>query len=341
MRSSAAVFAGAAWGLSPGAEEDVSAKARRPNFNLIQTYIPVLVICLRGAAFLVGHEQLVRLMLPAEGAAGYLSLKSLCVVSFLAVFLDQFCFMDDRFNAQALFLYPLLAMVLLRRAFDAGCLETRDCTQASYFVVTIVLDVFWSVVSNLYVVNTSMHFFKQVRLYMAASMTLCALHVVTTCFAGNLWEWVLRMVAFYVCVFLMQHLPASTARREDCENERTEVAFFVSLHLLFVHVYVLLGSVVALVGIFCRVYAGSFAPFMSGSWAARSQSAPSQSALSQSAPSQSAHFSSVQHAPAPNPAPIGKPVGLSLSALELAEEGADDDGEDLLEQLRRAKLGAV
>ena len=215
---------------------------------MIQTYSPLLLVCIRAVVFCVVFENI--------GLVVH-SFRTVCFVTFFIVFLDQYVFIADNFNQKIMFLYPVHMMLVL----DKLVIHTRppECADFAHIVSTFVTDILWAILSNVFVLNVSMNFINKPRVFTAMSIFLLCIHTITHCSTNEWWLMFVRIVVFYLCNFLMYHAPAFV--REDRDNNEEHEAkcclcFYVSLHILFVHVYVLMGSVVALFGVFWHMFSG-------------------------------------------------------------------------------------
>ena len=243
----------------------------RPNFNLIQTYTPLFAICLRAFAFIAVTEQLYSLSWTQSSES---HTKFASIVSLLYVFFDHYWFFENDFNFVVVFLYPILAMVMFKHLYNSNS-TTPDCTSNTYIISTLLIDIVWSVLSNLYTVNMSMHFFQKSQVFIVFSLFLCCLHIFSTCFFGSTMEFFLRAFLFYACNFFVYQSPylIDPNIKPDCRNgdsskddklekfngaesiKESRLCFYVSIHILFVNFYVMLGSILALIAIawnFCN-----------------------------------------------------------------------------------------
>lgn len=222
----------------------------RTNFNLIQTYIPLFLCIARGIVFIFVFKQLTIVDV---------SFRSVIVLSFLSVFVDHYMFMLDTFNQNVGYLYCVFAALILDEFIRR--VNPKECEKTSYVLTTIVVDIVWAFVSNLFLLNLSLNFFTTTRPYSMISIFLFGLHAVMMCFTGETWQFMCRLLPFYLCAFLIYHVSALTDFKTDKENrnqnrDHYQLGLYVSLHFLFVQDYVLLGSIFVSTVVFWHIIWG-------------------------------------------------------------------------------------
>ena len=150
-------------------------------------------------------------------------------------------------------MYPIFAMLLFSEMIRS--LEPQaECNEFSFIFVSFIVDIFWSLISNVFILNATLKFLKHTQIISLVCVVLFALHSLTVCAADEPWIFTLRAILFYVCNFLIFNAPIE----DNMIGKDRDLVIFVSLHLLFVHPYVIIGSTLALAGLFWHTYTETF-----------------------------------------------------------------------------------
>ena len=105
--------------------------------------------------------------------------KFASIVSLLYVFFDYWFFEND-FNFVVVFLYPILAMVMFKHLYNSN--STTRLYPNTYIISTLLIDIVWSVLSNLYTVNMSMHFSEISSLHRLLPLLVLSPHLLDVLF---------------------------------------------------------------------------------------------------------------------------------------------------------------
>lgn len=143
--------------------------------------------------------------------------------------------------------------------------EGRSCLSTHSIVSAFVVDSVWAALSNIFVINILLTYFYHHNTHSLCFAALLAIHVMTACELQTSIELALRVPIFLTISMLTYYAPAviknqpqSEKRdqivRESCTTHTHVMILPFSLHILFVHKLVLIGSVVVLIVIFTKIY---------------------------------------------------------------------------------------
>lgn len=211
------------------------------NFQLVSTYVPLLLLLLRSVLLLTAAH-LCAALLEAHGA--------LLVILAVLVYFDAHAFRHNKLNQACGFLCPVALCVLQARVAHGS----QDC-EATYLQVALwSVDMVWAVSCTSYVAIVCYKGYFVVRvLYAALGWAACAVvHALAACAPLDFPHQLIRTVLYYLTCTLFFYVKCSSPLVDRGSYQFAVLHVFV--HIFFVQHYVLLGSVVAAAVVFGAAY---------------------------------------------------------------------------------------
>lgn len=233
-------------------------KGEDVDFRLVHTYVPSFYLTIR-CWFVIGLGLVFTSILTPQHAA-----VALCYVMYS----------DYVVHAHRVYDSALMHTSVIGLAFfleiepphsTSSHNEVRSCLSTHSIVVAFVVDSVWAALSNIFVINILLTYFYHHNTHSLCFAALLAVHIMTACELQTSIELALRVPIFLTISMLTYYAPAviknqpQSEKREDLMREQftthTNVMILpFSLHILFVHKLVLIGSVVVLIVIFTKIY---------------------------------------------------------------------------------------
>ena len=206
----------------------------------VATYLPLIMLLLRAAIFLTAMQVMTILV-------GHIHL--VFAVSAWFVYFDASLFKNDASNRMCGFLVPVALMYGINRLIDiqflSNATQNFNCNISSAtFISHYVLAVTWATTSIfmlIYVFVEIPHPKLDLQLLSFFSGALGIAMLWTECLTKPFPELLLRGMMFYIFTFAFFLLHAY-AQHLHCRRYTT-IGMHISLHLLFVNLYIVAGSV--------------------------------------------------------------------------------------------------
>lgn len=211
---------------------------RDVDFQLVSTYIPVLVLMLRGVGLCVLCEVWYRVLGPRQ---------NLLVVLLVISYSDAYYWRNDKMNSVLGFLCPVV-VCLLTTTDHTLCSPRIDRAHARLPEVAVfwTLQVLWPVTSAYYFAAVIFQLRRPRELALVAFWMLCLSAHCVLLLGGHqsTGDIMLRCMVYYMFGMLFYH---SKARLEAIDrNTHNCMSLHVSLHLLFVDIYIMVPNVAVL-----------------------------------------------------------------------------------------------
>lgn len=223
------------------------------DFKLVWTYIPGLMLMLRGLALLILYFCLVFTLPKTRSSPTHDSIRSDVVIFVLStvVYFDGWSFRHDALSKASGHLGPILLAIVTTGSHLFP--EMPVCPDMASVIVYYISSVAWAASSSFCVVNMLLRLQSfDVHLASVPWAILGLVLLFTDCHKRTSYELVCRVLIFYaLCIFLW----FSQTLQPDLERQR--FAFTVlhaSIHILFVDLYVAFGSVAVWILIFIYYY---------------------------------------------------------------------------------------
>jgi len=211
------------------------------NFQLVSTYVPLLLLLMR-SIFLLTAAHLGAAFLEAHGAF---------VVALVGlVYFDAHAFRNNKLNQACGFLCPVALCVIQARVAR----YSMDC-DATYMQVALwTVDMLWAVSCTSYVAIVCYKGYFVVRVMYAALVwaAFAIVHALAECAPLDFHHQVIRTILYYITCTLFFYVKCSATHVDRASYQFAVLHVFV--HVFFVQHYVLLGSVVAVGGVFGAAY---------------------------------------------------------------------------------------
>lgn len=209
------------------------------NFSLVYTYIPALLMLLRASGLFCLCSLLMALFSsrPTVVVAGVL----------LAVYVDCFCTpQHDRLSKACGFLAPPALCLLLNANIYASTACTESSLASTLFYINSIC---WSCTSSFVCVNhlLNLKFPHNDTLLLLMWSGNAIIHLVVQCEKETIAFLIARCIAFYFIA--ISHWFAQVLMADVDRNSFCHTVLHTATHLLFVHIYMLITSVL----IFCIV----------------------------------------------------------------------------------------
>ena len=202
------------------------------NFHLVSTYVPVLLLIVRAGALIVC----------CAGLKLFLQQCSLPIVICL-VYWDAYAHQHDKLGQVVCFLVPVAL------ALEIECSTPTLCAQQYTWIFLWATDFMWAISSALFLAYYAFDMGNLDFKMCAIVWSICFIaHHVTSCNKLQIWEIALRSVFFYVTSMLYLFSQQRSTRPSQFLTPH------LAMHILFVQLYVFLGSVVVLIFLFVRIY---------------------------------------------------------------------------------------
>jgi len=210
------------------------------DFRLVTTYIPVLMLLARSGLLVVVVDV-------CQRAVTWPS--SLFVLVVVVVYFDAYLFRAQKLNRVCGFLAPVaLGVYVSTRA------PRTHCTGLQVVAMHWAVDLCWAVSSSFFLASHALRLripVDVVTASMAWSACLVA-HAILACSHTTSAEVVCRAVCYYVSC-MIHYYSVSFVDGID-RNALAFSVMHVSLHMMFVEVYVLLGSSLVFAFLYARIY---------------------------------------------------------------------------------------
>jgi len=211
------------------------------NFQLVSTYVPLILILLRSSVLIAVVNFVATL---AE------SPHFMLLMLFSVVYFDAHLFRLNRFNQSCGFLCPVALCLALTHVASWHGPDVAAHASAALWAV----DMAWAVSSSSFVAIVAFKGYVAVDvMYLAACWALCGLaHTLFAAAMPDASQSVLRAALYYVLCAVQHYVKLATVT-VDRSVYKLAVGH-VFWHVLLVKDYVLLGSIAACVLLFCGVY---------------------------------------------------------------------------------------
>ena len=163
---------------------------------------------------------------------------------------------NSSFGSAVMHIVPIAGMIAIQRAYDTPCTISAPCASNTQLTTSLVIDLAWSILSNLYVINFIARIIRKRAHHSLHFTILFGLHIITTCNPHQPAEFIIRIPLFYVTAAVVHFAPSVLVIDEPMQPPH--VSLCVSLHLLFVNPYIATASFLAFVGLFIRIYFPNF-----------------------------------------------------------------------------------
>lgn len=196
-------------------------------------------------------------------------MKTGVLIIFFVAFVDNYVFINDHFNDAVFYLYPIVLSILGKRSYNDPSFYRDTCLSTPRFIVSITVDLVWSLLSNLYVYNIFFPILNQDRVLPLLSVFILCVHMVSSCFNIVFFEFFIRSFFFYSICMVVYHSPFFVEMinghrhhrgQQEHQNMITSSTFdkrqplYTCLHILFVNNFVMVLSIFCLLFIYFNIY---------------------------------------------------------------------------------------
>ena len=217
------------------------------DFRLVTTYIPVLMLLMRSGLLVVVVDV-------CQRAVTWPS--SLFVLVVVLVYFDAYLFRAQRLNRVCGFLAPVALGVYVSARYTTavGGAPLTHCAGLHVAAMHWAVDLAWAVTSSFFLASQALHLRLPVDVVSASMVWAACLvaHAILACSYTTPGEVVFRAVFYYVSCMI--HYYSMTFLDGIDRNAFAFAVMHVSLHMMFVEVYVLLGSSLVFAFLYARIY---------------------------------------------------------------------------------------
>ena len=222
-----------------------------PDFRLVSTYTPIISLVMRSWLLFTINELLVHFfryekqdIFPIDHVT---ALKSVFMITTMLCAVDYLVFTSNNLGASVIHVFPVAAMLCLKRAPVIS-----KCRDWGPFICSLIVDIAWALLSNLYVGNLIYRIIRKRAAHTLNFFLLFCIHIISSCNEHTVADFVIRIPCFYASAAIVNFAPIFLVT--ETPQIPPHMTLAVSVHLLFVQPYVAVASCLTLIGLAVRIY---------------------------------------------------------------------------------------
>lgn len=231
--------------------DDTVLSTTAPDFRLVSTYTPIISLVMRSWLLFVVNELLVHFfryekheVFPIDHTT---ALKSVFMLTTMLCAVDYLVFASNTLGASVMQVFPVGVMLCFKRAPVLSA-----CKDWSPFICSLVVDIAWALLSNLYVGNLVYRIIRKRASHTLNFFLLFCIHIISSCNEHTVADFVIRIPCFYASAAIVNFAPIFLVT--ETPNIPPHMTLAVSAHLLFAQPYVAVASCLTLIGLAVRIY---------------------------------------------------------------------------------------